>query len=102
MLTAEEIGTLASAIAERLLPRLAAEQERLLDDVELGERLGIGARTVRRYVAAGKLPRPLLDTNGVTRWEWDRVKAWLGERPPKRKYRRRGPKPAGAETGSAP
>lgn len=66
-----EIDALADAIAEKLLPRMLAamseqhhqagdtstdDNDRLLNSIELGERLGLCEATVRAHAKAGKIP----------------------------------------------
>jgi hypothetical protein len=44
-----------------------------VDLQELGRRLGVHARTVRRMVDRGELPQPCLGAEGKPRWLWSYV-----------------------------
>ena len=47
--------------------------DEFVDQVQLGERLGIHPRTVRRLVARGELPGPCMGVSGKPRWLWSYV-----------------------------
>jgi excisionase family DNA binding protein len=51
--------------------------DRLVGAKELAARLGIGLRTVYRWVRRGVLPRPLRLTARAVRWRWGAVKEFF-------------------------
>jgi prophage regulatory protein len=51
----------------------------------LGEMLGVAERTIRRWNAAGKLPRPV-KIGGAIRWRLDEIEAWLAAGCPDREH----------------
>lgn len=76
-------------LAEGIALRLGREAARLIDEGELGVRLGIAQRTVRDLVARGELPQPLR-VGGLNRWRWQTVLAHLEARSSKPRRRGRG------------
>ena len=57
---------------------------RLLSAKQLGHQLGVDVRTIRRYDAAGKLPRPIR-FGGSVRWRQEEIDLWLDAGCPNRK-----------------
>jgi predicted DNA-binding transcriptional regulator AlpA len=56
----------------------------LLDAHDLSRELRTSLRTIRRWDAAGILPKPIRLTSGAVRWTRDSVVAWLRDGCPRR------------------
>ncbi len=48
----------------------------LMDSEQLAEELAISKRTLWRWLASGKIPRPVIDGK-VKRWCRDEIRAWV-------------------------
>lgn len=64
---------------ERREARVGVISDPLLSANEVGDLLGIDARTVRRWRQQNKLPAAI-DLGGVWRWKASSIRAWLEER----------------------
>lgn len=67
-----DLDALASALADRLVARLHAEKDRLLDRHELATRLGMSERAVGSMASRGEIPPGFL-IGGLRRWNWNAV-----------------------------
>jgi hypothetical protein len=56
----------------------------LYDAHDLSRELRAGLRTIRRWDAAGILPKPIRLTSGAVRWTRDSIVAWLRDGCPRR------------------
>lgn len=52
---------------------------------EVGELLGIDEVTVHRWNAVGRIPAPVMQSRGCTRWSRPDLLAWIDWRCPERK-----------------
>ncbi|MFP6559452.1 helix-turn-helix transcriptional regulator [Paraburkholderia sp. B3] len=59
----------------------AGAKARLIRLREVRTRVGLGASTVYRYLAAGKFPRPVDIGGGRVAWLESEVDAWIASRP---------------------
>ena len=69
MIDQADIDRIAAAVAAKLGPA----RDALLDRQQLAAKLGVGERTVSAMVQRAELPKPLLHTGGVARWDWGQV-----------------------------
>lgn len=52
---------------------------KLLDVNKVASLLGLGVRTVWRWVASGKLPQPVIREGRIVRWRLKDLLEWLDE-----------------------
>jgi excisionase family DNA binding protein len=58
----------------------AGLENRILAAKEVARHLGIGVRTLYRWVRAGRVPPPLRFTNRTLRWELATIKEFLASK----------------------
>jgi prophage regulatory protein len=66
-------------MAEQIVERAGAKA-RLIRLREVRTRVGLGASTVYRYLAAGKFPRPVAIGGGRVAWLESEIDAWIASR----------------------
>ena len=77
---AAQVHLAASAVSRLMepVPKRTEPRRPLLSAVDVGKRVGVDAKTVRRWKSEGKLP-PALVVAGVVRWEPDAIEASIAE-----------------------
>ena len=61
----------------QLSPSNAKSKIDLMSIAEISKALGIGIRTLWRWVSSGQFPKPDLSIGRVRRWKVETIQAWI-------------------------